>query len=311
VDTGRFASGSQQTRQGEIKLRIRFSMERAEFKLERDRQMNAPREHTITLSLEGTPQDEKHVRLDDFMAQLRSLQDALTCIDHEANGRTTLYYRIVDLRHSSPATVQIEPVLRETFRKGGFRNKYRNSPEIVHHRFFESLESIRFQGKKIENTREETVDAFMELINGLGKAFSTGSIFNNSANVPLDVGLSDSLESLMKPGFVSHGSVMGHLLSISFARGNRFYLYPQVGPTSIACHFDDALEKKARACIKRQVRVFGQKYFRPNTGLPFRVDVSKIEELRLPRKFIQIAGQKPFLGEPAHESIAKARDEWD
>jgi hypothetical protein len=272
--------------------------------------MNQPSEHTIALCLEGTDVDNKHVRLDDFLAQLRALQDALTCIDHEANGRTTLYYRVVDLRHSSPATVKIEPVLRESFRKAGIKSRYRNSPEIVHHRFFDSLRSIRFDGQTIENTTEETVDAFVELIDGLGKAFTTGSIFNNSAHVPLDVGLSENLDNLIKPGLVSRGSVVGNLLSISFARGNKFYLYPQIGPTSIACHFNEELEKKARTCIKRKVRVYGQKYFRPNNGQPFRVDVSEIEELRTPRTFIQLGERKHvFRGEPAHEAIARGRDE--
>lgn len=272
--------------------------------------MSQAEQHTIALSLEGTPEDHKHVRLDDFLVQLKSLQDALSCIDREANGRTTLYYRVIDLRHSSPATVKIEPVLREPFRKAGIKSQYRNSPSIVHHRFFESLESIRFKGTKIENTTEETVDAFVDLISGLGKAFSTGSIFNHSANVPLDVELSDNLEGLMKPGYVSNGSVVGNLLSITFARSNRFYLYPSIGPTSIACHFDDALEKRARSCIKRLVRVFGQKYFRPNTGQPFRVDVSKIEELRQPKTFVQLGERKKaYRGEPAHEAIARGRDE--
>ena len=272
--------------------------------------MNPPGQHTIALRLEGLDADHKHVRLDDFLAQLSALQDALTCIDHEANGRTTLYYRVVDLRHSSPATVKIEPVLRESFRKAGIKSRYRNSAQIVHHRFFDSLKSIRFQGHTIDNTAEQTLDAFGQLIDGLGKAFTTGSIFNDAANVPLDVGLSENLDILIKPGLVSRGSVVGKLLSISFARGNKFYLYPQIGPTSIACHFDEDLERKARSCIKRRVRVFGRKYFRPNTGHPFRVEVSAIEELRPPRTFIQLGERKNiFRVEAAHEAIARGRDE--
>ena len=272
--------------------------------------MNTNNENTISLSLEGLAADNKHVRLDDFLDQLQSLQDALHCVDREANGKTTLYYRVVDLRNSSPATIKIEPVLKEPYRRSGLGSRYRNSVQVVHHRFFDSLESIRFNSVKIENTTEETVDAFMELIQGLGKSFSSGSIYNGSANVPLDVGLSENLESLIKPGFVSRGSVTGDLLSISFARGNRFYLYPQIGPTSIACHFSEDIEKKARSCIKRKVRVYGEKCFRPNTGLPFRVNVTEIEELKQPRTFIQLNSRKTYRGEAAHESIARGRNEW-
>lgn len=271
--------------------------------------MNHAGEHTIALRLEGTSADNRHVRLDDFLAQLRCLQDALDCIDQEANGRTTLYYRVVDLRHSSPATVTIEPVLREPYRKAGIKSRYRNSPTVVHHRFFNSLQAIRFRGEKIENTSEATVDAFVELIGGLGKSFDTGAIFNGNASVPLDAGLSENLDQLLKPGFVSKGSVIGELLSISFARSNRFYLYPLVGPTSIACHFNEELEKQARDCIKRKVRVFGKKFFRSSTDLPFRVDVTSIEELKQPRTFVQL-GKSVHRGEPAHEAIARGRHEW-
>lgn len=271
--------------------------------------MNHAGEHTIALRLEGTDADQRHVRLDDFLAQLRCLQDALNCIDHEANGRTTLYYRVVDLRHTSPATVTIEPVLRESYRKAGVKSRYRNSPSVVHHRFFDSLRAIRFRGEKIENTSEATVDAFVELIGGLGKSFENGSISNSSSDVPLDVELSERLEHLLKPGFVSKGSVVGELLSISFARSNRFYLYPLVGPTSIACHFDEQLERQARDCIKRRVRVFGNKFFRPSTGLPYRVDVTSIEELKQPRTFVRL-GKAPHCGESAEEIIAGGRDEW-
>jgi len=268
-------------------------------------------EHTIALSLDGLEAENGHIRLDDFLSQLRALQDAIACVDYEANGRSTLYCRVVDLSHSSPATVKLEIVLRDALRKSELKSKYRNSPEIVHHRFFDSLESIRTQGRKIENTTEETIDSFVELVNGLGRSFSKGFIFNGRAQVPLDVGLSENLDGLTKPGFVSTGSVTGNLLSISFTRGNKFYLYPQLGPTSIACHFDAELEKKARACIKRRVRVTGRKLFRPNTGLPFRVDVTEIEELRIPRTFIQIhAPRKAYKGEPAHEAIARLRNEW-
>jgi hypothetical protein len=53
--------------------------------------------NTIALCLEGIEADHKHVRLDDFMSQLRALRDALSCIDREANGRITLYYRWLTL----------------------------------------------------------------------------------------------------------------------------------------------------------------------------------------------------------------------
>ncbi len=264
--------------------------------------------NAITLCLEGVDTDRKQIRLDDFLAELHALRDALSCVDREANGKVTLYYRIIDLSHSSPATVTIQPVVKESLRRDA---KYRNSPAVVHNRFFDSLHSIRFKNDRIENTSEQTIDAFKELISGLGTAYSSGAICNDGAKVPLDAEMSENVDNLIKPVFVSRGSVMGQLLSISFARGSKFYLYPKIGPASIACIFGAGIERQAMRCVKRNVRVFGEKQFRPNSGLPFRVNVTKIEELKTPRAFVKLEDNRAiYNGLPAHESIEKDRNEW-
>ena len=263
--------------------------------------------------MEGMATDKQHIRLEDFLCELKALQDALNCIDREVNGRETLYYRVVDLTHSSPATVRLEMVLREPFRKPTLRQKYANSVDFVHDRFFESLNAIRFKNERIENTREETIEAFSDLVSGLGSAFASGAIYNSAANIPLDAGLLDNINSQTKSGFKSNGSITGDLLAISFAKGNRFYIYPQIGPTSVACHFNDneQMEKKARSCIKKRVRVFGEKFFRPSTGLPFKVIVQKIEEITPPKTFVTLNPERHTrVSVPSHESIANLRNEW-
>lgn len=270
--------------------------------------------NTISLQLEGVEADERHVRLDDFVTKLRTLQDALACIDKEVNGKETLYCRVVDLSHSSPATVKLELVLRKHLNNAKARRDYGNSPHIVHHRFFESLTSIRFKNERLENTSEETIEAFSGLIDGIGEAFTSGAIYNGNAHVPLDVDFSENLNNQLTPRYKSNGSVVGDLLAISFAKGSKFYLYPQIGPTSVACDFSKAspeIEKQARACIKKRVRVFGTKWFRPSSGLPFRVDVKKIEEIIRPKVFVALSPKRSvYKGVPAHESIAQLRNDW-
>jgi hypothetical protein len=266
--------------------------------------------NSIAMQLEGSLTESGNLLLDDFLKQFKALEDALTAIDREVNGRAVLDYRIIDLTHSSPATMRIEPVLKEQYRKTK-NARYILAATYVHNRLFEDLATIRFKGLKPDNTREETFDALQGLIDGLGTRFSAGAIFNSAASVPLDVQLSDVFEKLSTPSFTSVGSVSGNLLTLTFARGSKFYIYPPIGPTSIACHFADDLEKLAKASIRKNVRVHGQKYFRHNTGHPFRIDVDSIEELRLPRTFVQLAQRKkPYTGEPADEEIARDRNEW-
>lgn len=271
--------------------------------------------NTISLTLEGVQADNQHVRLDDFVSKLRAIQDALNCIDREVNGKETLYCRVVDLSHSSPATVKLEVVLRKHLNNPKARAAYGGSPQIVHHRFFESLTSIRFKNERIENTSEETIEAFSELIDGLGDAFTSGAIYNGNASIPLDVGFSENLNNQFTPRYKSNGSVVGDLLAISFAKGSKFYLYPQIGPTSVACDFSKAspeIEKQARACIKKRVRVFGTKWFRPTSGLPFRVNVQRIEEIVRPKIFVSLSPKRSIhKGVSAHDSIAQLRNDWE
>jgi len=122
----------------------------------------------------------------------------------------------------------------------------------------------------------------------------------------------EALDELEKPSSQSYGSVLGDLLTISFARHRRFYLYPPLGPSSVACFFSSGLEKRALQNIKKRVRCYGTKYFRPADGLPFRMDVERIEPIVLPKRFSALPKKRPYKGEPADVLIARDRDEeWD
>ena len=72
------------------------------------------------MQLTGKHEDEQHVRLYEFIVQLNALRQALVNTDRIVNRqeKPTLYYRIVDLSHSSPASVVLEPA------------PYRNRPDI-------------------------------------------------------------------------------------------------------------------------------------------------------------------------------------
>ena len=64
----------------------------------------------ISLSMEGPPSEDGHVRVDAFLREIQATISALGELDRQlsGHGRGTTYYRIVDLRHSSPATVVLE-----------------------------------------------------------------------------------------------------------------------------------------------------------------------------------------------------------
>jgi hypothetical protein len=70
----------------------------------------------ITLKLEGLPEEDGHVRLSDLLTELQALKDSLDNVDRMVGqtNDTVLYYRVIDLKHSSPATDEFH-----TFDDGG------------------------------------------------------------------------------------------------------------------------------------------------------------------------------------------------
>ena len=64
----------------------------------------------IKFQLTGSNRDEQHVRLSDFIGQFYALKAAFANIERiiSGNERSTVYFRVINLSHSSPATVELE-----------------------------------------------------------------------------------------------------------------------------------------------------------------------------------------------------------
>ena len=234
----------------------------------------------IVLKLEGPDSEKGLIRLDYFLAELTALRQALTCVDKDINkGKNTLYYRIVGLSQNSPATVTIEPVLRPGFKTKAQGNRYGHNPENVQHTFFKTIKAI--QNRTVPDIGEPVIDAIADLLNGLGSEFKECEIANGKSKINLDGDFKELIEGLLKPQYQSFGSVEGELLAINLAHGRRrFYIYPEVGPSSVSCIFPAQLEEQAQASIRKHVRIYGVKHYRAATGLPFKItDVQKIEPL--------------------------------
>src|SRR5262245_60445163 len=77
--------------------------------------------HRITVQIKGSAADGGYPRLSDFLKQLDAIKSALKHTERLVSGseERTVYYRIVKLRMSSPATVVLEETpIRTGERKG-------------------------------------------------------------------------------------------------------------------------------------------------------------------------------------------------
>jgi hypothetical protein len=271
----------------------------------------------IALALVGPESERGLIRLNDLLSELTALQEALESIDRELNGKSTLYYRVVNLSHKSttsqtrtPSTVVIEPVLKPRMKGPRIKNRYGHYPAKIHHAFFQTINNIREE--RPIRLSEPVLDAISALLDGLGTEFVRGQIRNNELKFSLDEDLKGRVENLLKPEYRSFGSVEGQLLAVNVARGNRFYIYPDVGPRSISCQFPESLFDEAKRMLRRNVKVYGTKLFRENTGFPFRVvDVEKLE-LAEPSKPFPEFRPSPIrvIGLNADELVRESRENW-
>jgi hypothetical protein len=268
----------------------------------------------ISLILQGPESEKGFIRLDNLLSQLAALQEALESIDRAINGKGTVYYRVVNLSKKNPTKIVIEPVLKQRLKKVMAGNRWGHLPEQVHHSFFQTMQYIRKNDRRrLEKVGEPVIDAIAALFDGLGTEFVSGSIANSRRKFNLDDSLKQRVEQLLTPEFKSYGSVEGQLLAVNVARGNRFYIYPETGPRSISCHFPESMFEKAQACLRKNVRVYGDKFYRESTGWPCTIkNVTDLEILELDQPFPDF---KPspitFAGTAADELIKESREEWD
>ncbi len=267
----------------------------------------------IVLELNGLPDEQGHVRLDDLLEELSALRAALDNIDRtvDQTRTTTLYYRVIDAKHSSPLKIVLEPV-----KKKKLPRRFIVDVAKRHDRFFKELATIKATGTASEDIDSATLESFKRLVSNMGKKFSEVRLSNHSESVQLDTSFKDKVSALLEREFYSQGSIEGKLEAINIHGGtNTFWIYPDTGPTKILCKFPAGTKDRAKSAIDRIVRVTGRKIFRPHALFPHRVEVVDFEILPegSPRTSIHdmggIAPTQPGE-EGSVDQVRRMRDEW-
>ena len=228
----------------------------------------------ISVRLKGTREDGEHVRLSDFINQLHSLSDALTQADHLVTGseKRSLYFRVVDLKHSSPATVVLEPVpllLGEPDRSVAVVSK-----------FFSSIRQIQESQDVPLGIGRPLLEALRGLAAGLRKNIRELVISTDDQSVEIDRMLEAKIAKILETEEIAEGSISGVLETINVHnKANKFVIYPSVGPRKITCHFPDVLIGQAVVSITKYIRVTGKFFYLKGDSFPHAVEVSGIQML--------------------------------
>lgn len=265
-------------------------------------------EDRITLIIEGLPEDEGQVRLAAFMGQLQSLNAAITKLDREVtDGKAATYYRIAELSYSSPVRVVLEP---QPLPKRPY----------VGAAIIESLERITHALENGETDLSgfdaDLLKDFRSLTKPVGKRVKSAALLFGGHSFDLTERVSSKVDQALAVDEECEGSLEGMLEQINLHHGaNVFYIYPEVGPKKVTCHFPARLYDEAVAAVGRRVEVFGNLHYRVGAGFPHQISVTDIEvfpqEADLP-DWDDLRGRAPdATGDLSSEAfVRELRDGW-
>lgn len=265
----------------------------------------------FTLHIRGRDIDHGHVRVEDFIKQLTSFKNALSATDRLISETLSTYFRIVDLRHQSPAFVEIEAVPVSTATV--------NRPEGVVNRFFRSLDDIE-RGVAPEGFDFSTFQAFEEITALLQKDRITELILcrDDESQTKTLTPLAPQIEKILGPDEYEVGSATGTLDQINLhANQNVFTIYPTSKQRKLRCVFAKEVRSQAIKAVGQYVRVSGRMKYKSHLErrYPYEVLVREIEvyppESELPTLgSLEGAASDTPLSMPSEEFVRRIRDEW-
>lgn len=224
----------------------------------------------ITIRLTGSEKDGGDVRLSEFIEQLEAFKEALKQTERILSGsdQSSVYYKIVDLSHNSPATITLEAVSPR---------KALVSAAKVTGGLVSGLRGIR-KKKPPLNADLASLESYRKLAAQLQKNMRTIEVFEDPKKiVPIDQLFTEKVDQIIGPDSVAYGSVSGRLERVNLHNSLTFDIYPTVGPQRVRCIFRDDLKEQVRTALDRYVTVSGKLRYKHWDQYPYRIDAHDID----------------------------------
>lgn len=225
----------------------------------------------VTLSLEGVQRENRFILLKDFLQELGILLNLLNETDRHKSARKglTTYYRVVDLRHSSLATVVLEALPIDP--------QYDVSHQVVS-LFMDIITQIKQEGRTSEPISSPILTSLREMASPIGRTLSLVRVQSNGRQVEIDKTFGSKVVDLLKPEQTYPGSVRGMLEAINVHKdANVLRIYPDVGPSKITCYFPSDLQETAIFGVGKFIEVRGTLRYRANSQYADEIKVDEIE----------------------------------
>lgn len=233
----------------------------------------------ISVTIEGSAKGGEP-SLGEFLRQLEAVKLALKHTERIVTGsdEPDVYFKIVGLSMSSPATV----VLEETaISVDGKRGRLPKVP--ISGRFVSTIHQINQRGTVPQQVKDLPA---LEAYRNVGAASRHGAVTITSAarKVEIEPEFEGKIDRIIGPDQVIEGSITGMLEAINLHNTTSFAVYPAVGPTKVACTFPPHLKTSVIAGIDHNVRVVGKLRYKHWATFPHAITVEQIDVYPAPDK---------------------------
>ena len=262
----------------------------------------------ITLRLEGPDKNDNHLELSVFAEKVRHFLDFLksSVKDSDADG---VVFHVVHLSHSSPATIECEPIGKGLLPSNAV-DAIGNNLKLV------EAENTRNLSNPVLSAMEQLASLNPENvaraeINAIGEGDEDMRVYKLDDRFREKLGNARRLEEMVI------STIDGKLEQINIHNNaNTFRIYPSLPvASSVSCKFPQELLEHVQGALGSFVSVSGECFYRPDAPFPYKIKVQEMRILppssELP-SLSELRGIAPEAtgGKSSEHFVRELRDSW-
>jgi len=229
----------------------------------------------ITITLEGSPEDKGKLRVDEFIRGLTAIVDALKDVEKRVTGRerSRVNYRISKLSQNSPAHITLEPIVEDDVAEPA-ETSY---PSKTIYTFLSDLSQIKVHKTIPANLDFHSVQKYADISALRRKHIASVTIRNGRRRITIDDRFGRNVRQAIGPDEYEDGSLVGRLEAVNIHTGDKFYIYPILGPKKVLCVFPDSLRNEVKQALYERVEVEGVLRYKSWDRFPYAINVQRLE----------------------------------
>ena len=262
----------------------------------------------IILTLEGPDKNDNHLELSVFAEKVRHFLDFLKSSAKDS-GADGVVFHVVHLSHSSPATIECEPIGKGLLASNAF-DAIGTSLNFVEEENTRNLSNTLLSAmEQLASLNPENVTRAE--INAIGEDDGDRRVYKLDDRFREKLGNARRLEETVI------STIDGKLEQINIHNNaNTFRIYPSLPvASSVNCKFTQELLEHVQGALGSFVSVSGECFYRPDAPFPYKIKVQEMRVLppssELP-SLSELRGIAPEAtgGKSSEQFVRELRDSW-